>query len=271
MAGRTGTIPKIYLFAIWAGVPLLSLTWGIASAQPAGTAEVRLNVPAGPQPLRTPFRVTIELASVSGTWAGYQTYVAYDDDLVEVLDISPGGIANCDTEQTWGNPSVPPFIQTGCAFQESTEVGIMEVITFQCLKDGRAPLRFVSREADPAAGTFIFDENAVYFDTKVTDGEIICGAGGPASTVELPTPIPTPDFSSAGGVSGSPSSSGGAGGGGQATGDAARGQGAATPASGQGNGQLVTSVGFLVPLGVVFALVAAAVAFGLRWRQRSRV
>lgn len=248
---------------------LVLLASGVANAQPAGTAEVRVNVPSEPQPLRTPFQVTIELVSVSGMWAGYQTYLAYDPELVEVLDISPGGIANCDTEATWGNPSVPPYIQTGCAFQESTEVGTMEVVTLQCLKDGRGLLRFVSREADPAAGTFIFDENAVYFDTKVTDGEVICGAGGPASTVELPTPIPTPDFSSVGGVSPATPSQGAAP---QGQSGAAQGAtGAATPASGQGSGQFVTSVGFLVPLAAVVALAVVAVAFGLRWKQRSRV
>jgi hypothetical protein len=260
---------RIRIWAALVGVLLLFFyAPGVATAQPAGTAEVRVNAPAGAQPLRTPFQVTIELVSISGMWAGYQTYLAYDPELVEVLDISPGGIANCDTEATWGNPSVPPYIQTGCAFQESTEVGTMEVITLQCLKDGRAPLRFVSREADPGAGTFMFDENAVYFDTKVTDGEVICGAGGPASTVELPTPIPTPDFSSVGGVSAGAQPGGAApqvqpGGPGGA-------QNAATPASGQGNGRFVTSVGFLAPLATVVALAIVAAAFGLRWKQRSR-
>ncbi len=245
---------------------------GSAAAQPAGTAEVRLNVPSGSQPLRTPFQVTIELVSISGMWAGYQTYLVYDPEMVEVLDISPGGIANCDTEATWGNPSLPPYIQTGCAFQESTELGTVEVITVQCLKDGRAPIRFISREADPAAGTFFFDENAVYFDTKVTDGEIVCGAGGPASTVELPTPIPTPDLSRTGGVSAAPGSPSGGGttegGAGAAPGGARE---ASTPASGQGSGRFVTSVGFLAPLAAVVALAIVASAFAFRWKQRSRV
>lgn len=250
------------------GAAILGLVLaGNVSAQPAGTAEMRLNVPSGPQPLHTPFQVTIELVSISGTWAGYQTYLVYDDDLVEVVNITPGGIANCDTDATWGNPSVPPYIQTGCAFQESTEVGTVEVITFQCLRDGRAPVRFISHEDDPAAGTFFFDENAVYFETKVTDSEIVCGAGGPASEVLLPTPFPTPDFSGAAGAAGQ--APGQPAGGSTAAPRSGQAQGAtSSPRSGEGSGRFVTSVRFLAPAAAVTAVVVIAVALGLRSRQQ---
>lgn len=260
---------SLLILASLCAATLWLVTSGSIGAQPAGTAEMRLNVPSEPQPLHMPFQVTIELVRISGTWAGYQTYVAYDADLVEVVDITPGGIANCDTDATWGNPSVPPYIQTGCAFQESTEVGTVEVITMQCLKDGRAPLRFISHEVDPGAGTFFFDENAVYFDTTVTDGEVVCGAGGPVSDVPLPTRIPMPDLSGVVGTSG------------QAPGQAAAGstpasqggqaQGATgSPRSGEGNGQFVTSLGLVVPAAAIAALAVIGLAFGLRRRQRRR-
>lgn len=258
-----------FILALLGAATLWVVTSSSAGAQPAGTAEVRLNVPSEPQPLHTPFQVTIELVRISGTWAGYQTYVAYDADLLEVLEITPGGIANCDTDATWGNPSVPPYIQTGCAFQESTEVGTVEVITMQCLKDGRAPLRFISHEADPAAGTFFFDELAVYFDTKVVDGEVVCGAGGPVSDVPLPTPIPTPDFSGVAGTSGQ--APGQAAGGGTAVPQAGQAQGATgSPRSGDGNGRFVTSAGFLAPAAAVAALVVIGLAVGLRRRGQSQ-
>lgn len=256
-----------FILALLGAVTLWVVTSGSAGAQPAGTAEMRLNVPPGPQPLRTPFQVTIELVSISGTWAGYQTYVAYDADLVEVVEITPGGIANCDTDATWGNPSVPPYIQTGCAFQESTEVGTVEVITMQCLKDGRAPLRFISHEVDPGAGTFFFDENAVYFDTKVVDGEVMCGAGGPASDVPLPTPFPTPDLSGVAGTSGQ--APGQAGAGSTPAPQAGQAQGAtSSPRSGEGNGRFVTSLEFVAPAAAFAALAVIGLAFGLRRRQR---
>jgi hypothetical protein len=73
-------------------------------------------------------------------------------------------------------------------------VGIDSTITFQCLKDGTAPLHLATLSEDPPVGTTLFDPIAVNYDTATVDSSVTCGAGSaeatPTSTSGTPSPTP---------------------------------------------------------------------------------
>jgi hypothetical protein len=163
----------------------------------AGQAGLTLTAPSGGQSISTPFDVTLSISRADATWAGYNAQIAYDSSVLQVKDVQMVKIADCN-DSNWAAIQTTPTVVVTCVFQESTETGPVDTITFQCLKDGASELHLVTLAEDSIQGSQLFDFNAETIPTDLVDGPIItCGAGGPVATVPIPTNPPQSDVQTA--------------------------------------------------------------------------
>jgi hypothetical protein len=162
------------------------------SAYPPCLAGLALSVASSSQATSTPFDVTVAITRADATWAGYSIEIAYDRSVLRVNNAANVSIPICNngTWATSGNPSQEPTIILGCVFQQTTAAGPTATITFQCLKDGSSVLHLVTLAEDSIQGSTLFDENAVFIPTELTDGPTItCGAGGTSTATPTGTAL----------------------------------------------------------------------------------
>jgi hypothetical protein len=170
-----------------AGVALLiGATLLLRGALAASPAEMRVNAPEGTQPVGSTFEVTVSITRAGATWAGYTDQMTYDSSVLEIKDVTRGGIASCD-EGTWANPQKLPTLLAACVFQSTTATGTTEKIQMQCLKDGTSLLHLITTTEDTINGSTLFDVDAVTIPTDLVDAKVTCGGGGPVATVPIPT------------------------------------------------------------------------------------
>jgi hypothetical protein len=172
------------------GALVLALAAMPPGARAAGQAEIALSGPSGTQTTATPFDVTVSITRANVRWAGYNAQIAYDTSVLQVKDVARLPLAACN-DTSWANPYNTPTVLVACVFQDSTDTGPVDKITFQCLKDGSSELHLVTMTEDTIQGTTMLDENAIIIPTDLKDGPTVtCGAGGPLATVAIPTNPP---------------------------------------------------------------------------------
>lgn len=158
-------------------------------AASVGSATIAVSAPAPSQPLNSPFQVQTSLTTftpgISSTWGGYDFELAYDNAVLHV-DSDDRGLCSA---AGWGMIATSPHLVTVCAFQSSTDTGVLETATFECVADGSSTLTLVPRN-DPTAtqvGTALYDENGNDFVMTLQNASVTCGAA-PTNT---PTLAPT--------------------------------------------------------------------------------
>lgn len=145
-----------------------------------GSATIAVTAPGGAHSLNTPFVVTDSLASFApgngATWAGWELELAYDPGVLAVDSVTRGSLCPASA---WANPAKAPHVVTGCAFQASTAIGVMETITFRCIANGTSALTLLGRDdpARSATGTALFDGNGADFATTLNSASVTCGSG----------------------------------------------------------------------------------------------
>ena len=157
---------------------------GLAAS--SGSATFTVSSPGGSTPVGNSVDVPVDLSSftpgISADWGGYDLEVVYVNSVVTAAADTRGPSNPCGS--FWANIALAPHLVSTCAFQASTFTGTLETISFTCLTDGISPIHIALRTDSglEAAGSSLFDENAVDFDMTMVDGSITCGTGGPTAT-----------------------------------------------------------------------------------------
>jgi hypothetical protein len=120
-------------------------------------------------------------------YAGWSVELAYD---ASVLSFDGGSAGALCPANLWSNPSAAHVV-TGCLALNSTQTGVMDVLSFHCIANGTSPLTLLPPDG-AEFGTYMFNRSGTPLPTTVISSSVVCEAGSQVTPVPTPTPTRTP-------------------------------------------------------------------------------
>jgi hypothetical protein len=136
-----------------------------------------------------PFDVDLVVDKAVSGYQGYQFTIQWDPTVLayqEQKDLQPEQMVLCATPNVKENS-----VYSGCArvSENTSYVGPLNTLTFQCVADGVSPMHLVSLTEDPAFGTSELGFSGVTVETTLTDASVTCQGLGQAPAA-APTAMP---------------------------------------------------------------------------------